>query len=273
MDGQGAGTPTPAQNLGARDTVIPILIYHTVPRESGRTAGKLAVGYPRFATHLDAIGDSGRVALTVSELAAGLRGERTLPERPVGITFDDGYADTSDAVELLSGNGLRASVFITTGQVGGASMLDEAQVRCLAQAPDLVELGAHSVTHPHLDELRPIAVEWEVSASKERLEQIIGRAVQSFAYPYGSYDARVRAAVIAAGFSSAVAVKNALSHARDDPWAIARWTVRATTTASQITEVLEGRGVPRAWREERLRTRSYRTVRRLRRTLTGGASK
>jgi hypothetical protein len=78
------------------------------------------------------------------------------------------------------------------------------------------------------------------------------------------------APVIAAGFPSAVAVKNALSHHGDDPWAIARWTVRSTIGAQQIARILDGRGAPCAWRHERLRTRGYRAVPRVRRTLGRG---
>jgi peptidoglycan/xylan/chitin deacetylase (PgdA/CDA1 family) len=112
-----------------------------------------------------------------------------------------------------------------------------------------------------------------VSDSKQALEQMIGRRVDTFAYPFGAYDTRVRTAVIDAGFSSAAAVKNALSHPDDDPWAIARFTVSAVTSAEQIAQVLDGRGAPYAWHGERLRTRGYRAVRKLRRRtgLGGGA--
>jgi hypothetical protein len=134
----------------------------------------------------------------------------------------------------------------------------------------VVELGAHSVTHPHLDELDVAEIEREVFDSKRQLEQLLGRPVETFAYPYGSYDRRVRDAVAAAGFQSAAAVKNALSHREDDPLAIARWTVRSATGAQQIARVLDGRGVPCAWSHERLRTRGYRAARRCRRALGRG---
>jgi hypothetical protein len=77
----------------------------------------------------------------------------------------------------------------------------------------------------------------------------------------------VRSAVIEAGYSSAVTVKNALSHAADDPFALARWTVTFGTPPSRIAEVLEGETVPLAWQRERLRTRVYRTARRRRHRL------
>lgn len=249
--------------------VIPVLLYHRVPR-TGDSADPLSVSHKRFAAHVDAILDSGRTPVTIGEIAAGLRGERRLPDRPMAITFDDAYDDTLDAVELLCARGLRTGVYVTTGQVDTKSMIRRGQLEQLAGRPDMVELGAHSVTHPHLDELSLTEIEREVSHSKRRLEQLVGRSVDTFAYPYGAYDTRVRAAVIAAGFCSAAAVKNALSHGADDPWAIARWTVRSSTGAQQVARVLEGHDAPRAWRRERLRTSGYRAARRFRRTLARG---
>jgi peptidoglycan/xylan/chitin deacetylase (PgdA/CDA1 family) len=249
---------------------IPILLYHSVPREGTGTDDPLAVAYERFANHLDAILESGRIPLTIGEIAEGLRQERPLPDRAVAITFDDGYENTFDAIDLLCERELRASVFLTTGEIGAHHMIGHDQLQLLAARSDAVELGAHSVTHPRLDELSPAEIEREVSGSKHRLEQLLGRAVETFAYPYGAYDQRVREAVIAAGFQSAAAVKNALSHWEDDPWAIARWTVHRGTDARQIARVLDGRGAPHAWRRERLRTSGYRMARRFRRTLSRG---
>ncbi len=100
-----------------------------------------------------------------------------------------------------------------------------------------------------------------------QLEDMTQGADDSFAYPQGAYDRRVRRAVIDAGYTSAAAVKNAISHANYDPFAIARWTVTAGTPASRLAQILEGENVPRAWPGERVRTRAYRTVRRTRRRL------
>ena len=109
----------------------------------------------------------------------------------------------------------------------------------------------------------------EIADSKRSLESIIGKPIQTFAYPHGAYDMRARALVIEAGFQSAAAVKNALSHDRDDPWAVARWTVMNTTGAEQIRAFLEGRDATLAWSRERLRTRMSRLVRRARRRFRG----
>lgn len=245
--------------------LIPVLLYHSVHSPRAAPIDGLAVSRERFESHLRVIGGSGRVPLTISEIAAGIRGERPLPERPLGITFDDGYEDTPAALDLVCGAGLRASLFVTTGGIGSPGMLRRFQLERLAAMPEHVEIGAHSVSHPHLDLLSPAALARELGHSKARLEQLTGREAGSFAYPYGSHDRRVRAAMIAAGFKAAAAVKNAISHSEDDPWAIARWTVRGGTSDARVAQLLEGTGAPLSWPGERLRTRGYRRVRRLRR--------
>ncbi len=248
--------------------VVPVLLYHSVP-ETNDPNDPLSVSSKLFAAHLDTIVASERTPITVGELAAGLRNERPIPDRAVAITFDDAFENTVDAVELLCAQGLRANVYVTTGQMDRASMLRRDQLEWLSRRPEMVELGAHSVTHPRLDELSSDEITQEVFESKRRMEELVGRTIDAFAYPYGNYDQRVRSAAIAAGYSSAAAVKNALSHPGDDPWAIARWTVRSTTGPQQIAQLLDGRDAPRAWKGERIRTRGYRLVRKLKRRIVG----
>jgi peptidoglycan/xylan/chitin deacetylase (PgdA/CDA1 family) len=251
--------------------LIPVLLYHSVSDRPPSHGSWAAVSGAEFAAHVDAIGASGREAIDISTLAGALRDERPLPKRPVAITFDDGYADTYAAVELLRRHALPCTVYVTTGQIGAPDRLSAQQVAGIAVMPG-VELGAHAVRHLRLDELDGDEVDAELLGSKTQLEELTGGRIDSFAYPHGAYDRRVRAAVIAAGYSSAAAVKNAVSHRADDPFAIARWTVSAGTSAACLADVLEGESVPRAWSRERLRTRAYRTVRRRRRRLFGAGS-
>jgi peptidoglycan/xylan/chitin deacetylase (PgdA/CDA1 family) len=246
---------------------VPILLYHSVCDRPAAGQEAFTVTPAVFREHVRAISDAGRTALTVSELASALRGERALPSRPVLMTFDDGFADVRPAVELLLDAGLAATVFVTSGLVGREAMLTAAGIRELAALGERVEIGAHSVTHSRLDELSATQAATEISASKAALESVVETPLESFAYPHGAYNGRARAAVIDAGFSAAAAVKNALSHTEDDPYALARVTVLAPMSVRHIEMLLTGSGAPLAWRRERLRTRGYRSVRRLRRRL------
>jgi peptidoglycan/xylan/chitin deacetylase (PgdA/CDA1 family) len=245
--------------------IIPVLLYHSVADDPVGDR-RFAVSRGTFEAHADAIGASGRTTVRISELAAGLRGERPLPERAAAVTFDDGSADNYDAVNSLLGRGLSSTVYVITGELDSPGRLTPSRVTELGHVP-LVELGAHAVRHRYLDELHEQEIVEEVKRSKVELEDLVQLPVHTFAYPHGAYDRRVRGAVVQAGYSSAVAVKNAVSHAADDPFAIARWTVTWGTPAARLAEVLEGENVPIAWSHERIRTRAYRRFRRGRRRL------
>jgi peptidoglycan/xylan/chitin deacetylase (PgdA/CDA1 family) len=247
-------------------TAIPVLLYHSVNDRAAAPDRRWTISPSTFASHLTAVSGSGRIAMLVSEIAEALRGDRALPARPVAITFDDGFSDNHAALIELSRRGLRATIFMTTGAIGARDRLSASQLARLAEMPS-VEVGAHGVRHRRLDELDERELTAEVGGSKAQLEEIIGTSVRSFAYPHGAYDGAVRRAVTAAGYRAAAAVKNALSHDQDDPFAIARWTVTAGTSAGRVAEILDGKRVPSAWPHERLRTRAYRTARRGRRAL------
>jgi peptidoglycan/xylan/chitin deacetylase (PgdA/CDA1 family) len=252
-------------------TYVPVLLYHGVRDDAAAGIERFTLTRAAFAEHVAAIEDSGRTPLTMSRLAACLRGEddgARLPEDPVAITFDDGWADTLPAVEQLATRGIASTTYVQTGRLGGPDWLDKDGVRALDALGDLSEVGAHTVDHPRLDELFGVPLDREVAGSKAHLEDILGHAVDGFAYPHGAHDERSRAAVIAAGFTHAAAVKNALSHLGDDPFAIARWTVTADTTAQQLRSVLDGGDVPVVRAGDRPRTVAYRMARRLRRGLT-----
>lgn len=247
-------------------TVIPVLLYHSVRDRPAPSDAWGTVSSAEFRSHVSAIAASGREALTITQLADALRSVRPLPDRSVAVTFDDGFADTLAAVELLRESGIGSTVYATSAELGTHGRLSPAQINDLAALPG-VELGSHAVRHRRLDELDGPTLAEEVGASKLQLEELAQQPVVSFAYPHGSYDRRARDAVIAAGYRSAAAVKNAVSHPRDDPFAIARWTVTGGTSAGRLARVLEGESVPVAWAGERLRTRAYRAARRRRRRL------
>lgn len=257
------GQPVERGDAPAREP-IPVLLYHRIGAAEG---DPFAVAPEQFSEQVRLIAASGRTPVTIGELAEGIQGRGPLPARPVALTIDDAYEDTPRAVAESLANDLPVTVYVTTGTLDRPGMLSTPQLRALAGIGPKVELGAHSESHPHLDSLPPADVRQELLASKRSLEQVVNRPVETFAYPHGAYDESVRAAVIDAGYRSATAVKNAISHPGDDPWAIARYTVTSATTPERLADILEGRGAPLAWRRERLRTRAARTARRVRRRI------
>jgi peptidoglycan/xylan/chitin deacetylase (PgdA/CDA1 family) len=249
---------------------IPILLYHAVTDRPSDFIAPYTVSPATFRRHLAAVAATGATTLTVSGLLAALAGG-TLPERPVLVTFDDGYLDTlTAAAPALAEHGMTSTVYVTTGVVGATSpggdvMLSWPQVGELAALDH--EIGAHSHTHPQLDTLSVAAMQREIEGSRARLQAGTGLPIDSFAYPHGYSDARVRRAVRKAGFSSACSVKNALSSPSDPPFTLSRLMVMATTTDDELVGWLAGRGVPLGRDDERLLTRGWRWWRRARTTI------
>jgi len=86
----------------------------------------------------------------------------------------------------------------------------------------LVTIGAHTVTHSVLAGLEDAACQREISDSKLACEAIIGAPVESFAYPFGDFDAKAREAVKTAGFTSACSTMYGPALATSDVFALPR---------------------------------------------------
>ena len=85
-------------------------------------------------------------------------------------------------------------------------LLSLEEVVALAQG-ELIEVGAHTVTHPALSTLPPVSQRDEILGSKVQLEEILGRPVTSFAYPYGNRSAETVGIVREAGFACACSTR------------------------------------------------------------------
>jgi peptidoglycan/xylan/chitin deacetylase (PgdA/CDA1 family) len=252
-------------------TPIPILAYHSIGDRQREGTLRWSVSPGDFDEQMALIAERGRHALTVARYAAALRGEAELPPDPVLVTFDDGFADlATTALAVLERYGVVATAFVISGRIGTGGHGHDAALSW-EQLHELrahgLQVGSHGHSHRALDCLPPREAEDEVRSSRRRLEEGLGTEVVSFAYPYGYSSARVRRAVQAAGYTSACAVKNALSHRDDDLFALARVLIERDTGAARIARLLDGQGAPRSWHGERLRTRGWRTYRRARRLL------
>jgi peptidoglycan/xylan/chitin deacetylase (PgdA/CDA1 family) len=244
---------------------IPILLYHAVTDRPGPALATWSVTPARFREHLNCMRDEGRTPLTVSAFVATAGQE--LPERPVVVTFDDGYADFVPAAEEMAARGLVSTLYVTTGVLDGsptigmpsAPMLTAGQLTLLEALG--VEVGAHAHHHHHVDVAPKSVARDEIQRPKAILEDLLGHPVVSYAYPHGSYRAAVREQVRAAGYTSACAVRNAFSSVADNPFSLARLTVRDFTTTDTLRGWLRGIGAPLAPKRELIRTKVWRVRR------------
>ena len=264
---------------------IPVLLYHSVTDDPSPALGRYSLRPRHFEAHVRVIAEQGWRVVTIEQLGDAIDDESVHAVPTLAITFDDGFADTcEEAAPVLAGYGFRATLYVTTGTVGrSCTWLGAAGDRAMAswkQLDDLAavgwEIGAHSVDHPELDVLSNEACRAQIAQSRETLQQHLGLPIHSFAYPHGYHGARVRDQVVAAGYRSACAVKNALSSAVDDPMARARLTVTSETSAHDLGRLLaEARtGCAHvATRHELRRTAIWRGYRKLRHVVVSAGAR
>jgi peptidoglycan/xylan/chitin deacetylase (PgdA/CDA1 family) len=221
-------------------------MYHSVSDDPGGRHGRPLTVTPRmFAEHIEYLSDEGFTSHSVRELVAALDGRDRLGAKPVILTFDDAYRDFHpNALPVLRRHDFSATVYVTTAYIGSSTNPltgDRKHHRPTMTADELAELvaagiecGAHSHTHPQLDDVPADRLRDEVRRSKETLEDCLQTPVLTFAYPYGYHDRAAKAAVAAAGYAAACRVGNLACAAGDDRFALPRLTVGSRTNVRRL---------------------------------------
>jgi peptidoglycan/xylan/chitin deacetylase (PgdA/CDA1 family) len=256
-------------------------MYHSVSDAPAPSIRALSVRPGVFAAHLDYLRQHGFTGLTFGELCKYRRAEKPLPEHPIVLTFDDGYADfIEEAFPILMQHRFPATVFATTGWLNDAGvhaagtppdrMLSWAQLAELSAAG--VEIGAHSHSHAQLDQISERRLRAELADSKHLLEDRLGHAIGSLAYPYGYSNKRVREVSHEVGYLQAAAVANVTAASTCDPTSVPRLTIRNSTSFSVFVRIANRRRIRLHYAPAYVRTALWAAVRRTRsvvRTLSG----
>lgn len=203
--------PRPAVGTASSTTPeirLPILMYHHIrPMEPGFTAAQklMTVTPESFRRQMLDLVSAGYTAIFPDELRAALAEGAPLPDKPVLITFDDGYAEQYMTVfPLMRELGLKAAYFAVSGYVE-RSLPGYMDGRMLAEmdSSGLAAIGSHAVNHRSLTGLDPEELGRETGKSRADLEALLGHPVTALAYPYGDYDRKVMAAAESAGYGLA----------------------------------------------------------------------
>jgi peptidoglycan/xylan/chitin deacetylase (PgdA/CDA1 family) len=253
---------------------LDVLMYHSISDGIGPTS----IAPDTFRMQLELLADLDYRSVSLPDVAAWLDGRRTLPERPVLITFDDGFRDFAQvAWPLLQQHGLGAVVFLPTGHVGayddwqaaaghtadlaaagkrsGCPLMSWEEVVCLGG--EGVEFGGHTVHHCDLTRLTMAGVKEEVNACQQALQSHLGKEVLAFAPPYGRSTPAVRA-VIAQSYQLSFGTLLGRATSQSDRWDLPRIEMHYFRRPDRWRSHLTGGG--RWWLAAR---RSLRAVRRI----------
>jgi peptidoglycan/xylan/chitin deacetylase (PgdA/CDA1 family) len=259
------------------------LMYHELEL-AGRKLCQSEPGYVRYILPLETfrsqmawLKDSGWRGLNVSE-ALDYFGDPTtagptLPrlsqetaregwgnqrQRAVCITFDDGCeTDWIAAAPMLAELGFHATSYVTAGFLGQDGYLSTAQLRELDSTG--FEIGCHSMTHAYLSDISELELKHEIVDAKDRIEQILGHAIQHFSCPGGRYDERSLATARSAGFKT---VANSDFHANSTATPVCelgRIAILRDLPLARFGAICRGDGL---WRM-RMQYRTRRSIQRL----------
>jgi peptidoglycan/xylan/chitin deacetylase (PgdA/CDA1 family) len=236
--------------LALFQTGVPALMYHKIAKPPARARLKgLYVRPERFARQLAELRHAGFFSCQPGAARDGHG-----PKQRVTLTFDDGFRNVWEhALEPLAAHGFHAIQFLVVNFIGRLNqweiregevhepLMDAAQVRDWLRAGH--KIGSHSLSHPYLTRLSMRDAREEIIASKKKLEDTFGVAVEDFCYPYGNWNEIVRALVIEAGYRTACATDFGVNTPAISPFALRRIIVRHPTRSLKVLKArLLGQG-------------------------------
>jgi len=188
-----------------------VLCYHALSAAWGPCG--LSLAPEELERQLAALLRRGYRPGTVEEALGG--------RRRLHVTFDDAYRSVEAAMPVLERLGVGATVFACAGpaDAGGGPLeipeleaeaavfpdevltMDWDALRALAEHG--IEVGSHTVSHPHLARLGDEEIGRELRESRARIEDELGRPCRYLAYPYGESDERVRRIARDTGYAAA----------------------------------------------------------------------
>jgi peptidoglycan/xylan/chitin deacetylase (PgdA/CDA1 family) len=263
------------RRLRNRSRTATFLCYHSVADEGPKY---LTVSPALFESHLDSFAARGLQTGDLGTLELLAAGERIAPS--VFLTFDDGFLDNYETVlPLLRERGMRAFVFVLPPLVDGGAALLWPEVAADAERFATMrsvtwemleemkeggfEVGAHTLTHPHLPALDDTALERELRESRERMQARLG-SCDTLAYPFGEWSPRVAAVAARCGYRFAFSLPTERGQRAADELTIPRLNVDFRDSGSRLSAKLSPAG--RAFYLAEATKAGRRAVRKLRRS-------
>lgn len=223
--------------FSAKPKGLRVLMYHSIgSHSSGELDGLYSLSPKRFESHLNFLHPR------QSDPVFSVLPFTDLGQSGVSFTFDDGYRDNLEvAAPLLVKYGFSFHVFVNPSFVlsGERKYLTVQYLRELASLPG-ASIGAHGFSHKKLTECTAAELQTELVASKQWIENAIGRDVTTMAFPHGAVNDEVRRATAKAGYTIAASSKFGIVTSASDRFALERTEIWSTDTVGTFQSKLRG---------------------------------
>lgn len=210
----------PAPDGVVRTADVPILMYHYIsaaPSANDRIRYGLSVTPEVFDEQLKLLQDNGFTTVTLRDVYEHLALGTPLPEKPIVLTFDDGYVDHyTNAFPILQKYGMIGTFFVLTGPAdeGEPAYLTWDMIQEMSDADMDIQLHSRA----HLD-MRNRSYDWlvfQIIGGRQSIEGHTGKPVIFMAYPSGKYDANLQRFLRDTNFWAAVTTAPGSRHVLSD---------------------------------------------------------
>lgn len=184
---------------------VPILCYHQIrdwrPKDS-KTAKDYIVPIASFKEKIKMLADSGYHTILPDQLYAYLTTGAKLPSKPIMLTFDDTDLDQfTIANPELKKYGFKAVYFIMTVSIGRPNYMNKEQIKQLADEGNVI--GSHTWDHHNFKKFAGDDWKTQIDKPTKKLEEITGKKIEYFAYPFGLWNAQGLPELKSRGFKMA----------------------------------------------------------------------
>jgi len=216
-----AGTAITPENAKPADAAtvlarkqVPILCYHQVRdwrAKDSKAAKDYIVPVAEFKAQMKMLADSGYNTILPDQLFNYLNYGTALPKKPIMLTFDDTDLDQyTVAAPEMKKYGFKGVFFIMTVSLGRPNYMSRAQVKELSDAGHVI--GSHTWDHHNVKKYQGEDWVTQIEKPTKALQEITGKEVKYFAYPFGLWNKEAIPELKKRGFSSAFI----LAEKRDD---------------------------------------------------------
>lgn len=216
---------------------VSVLMYHMIGDQQGNAA---IMSEANLRMQMNYLRDHGYHPITMQELYDYVTKGAPLPEKPVCITFDDGYLDSYTIVyPLMKEYGFPWTLFVITDDVGQPyNRMTWAQLKEMADS-HTVTISNHTLSHPKLHNLKTAEEKRkEIVEANMALKYHLGIDNPWLAYPYGDYDDEVIEICKKAGIKMAVTTDSGRVHVGSYPYDLKRVYIGNDISIGRFSERL-----------------------------------
>lgn len=200
---------------------VPVLNYHQVNDEKHSA---LTLHVDQFREQMEYLHNQGYNTITLTQLYDYLENGTELPNKPIVITFDDGYVDNyKNVLPILKEYNMKATLFMISDAANTPGFVSTEQMHQMEAGG--FDIQGHTNHHKILTKIDPTELPDALLGGKTSLEGILGEPIEYLAYPGGFNDMLVQYVTKQSGYKMAFTVQPGTVQPGDNLYALNRLAI------------------------------------------------